>query len=284
MAIDQVDDKAIMHSGDDRKNALVVVAVVLALLAIGEIYAFSRLSTMNQSMQDSQAALRKDLTTQIGDRMTALEQSNARVVDALKQDIEETTARAGANETSLRRERAALKKFQDDQAKTADEVKQELAKKADQEQVGALSGAVTNTRQDLDATKKTVEQTRNDLGMARSELGTLIARNHDDIEYLRKLGQRDYFEFTMQRNKPIKVAGVGLILKKTNVKHHLASFVLVANDMDIQKKNRSVDEPIFFSVQGSKTFYELVLNSVQSGTVKGYISTPKGAATEVATR
>jgi hypothetical protein len=101
--------------------------------------------------------------------------------------------------------------------------------------------------------------------------------------YLRKLGQRNYYEFTLTRNKPDHVAGVGLILKKVNAKHHRFNLNLVADDMTIEKKNRTINEPIFFSVQGSKSFYELVINQVQSGQAKGYISTPKGTP-EVASR
>ena len=50
----------------------------------------------------------------------------------------------------------------------------------------ALNGDVTGVKSDLDAEK-------NNLQMARGELGTLIARNHDEIDQLRRLGERDYF-------------------------------------------------------------------------------------------
>src|SRR6267154_149615 len=50
------------------------------------------------------------------------------------------------------------------------------------------------------------DATREDLKMARSEMGTLIARNHDEIDQLRRLGERDYVEFTVAgRGKPEKV-------------------------------------------------------------------------------
>jgi hypothetical protein len=218
------------------------------------------------------------------DRISALEQSNARIIEALKGDIHQASQRAGTTETQMRRERALLKKLETEQAQQTQTVKDELARKADQEQVGALSGAVTSTRSDLDETRKSLEATQKDLGMARSEFGTLIARNHDDIEYLRKLGERNYYEFTAVKNKPVKVAGVNLVLKKTNVKQHRFNLNMIADDMEIAKKDRTANEPIFFSVQGSKTFYEMVVNQVQSGQVKGYISTPKAVAAEVASR
>jgi hypothetical protein len=112
-------------------------------------------------------------------------------------------------------------------------------------------------------------------------MGTLIARNHDDIEQLRKMGERDYFEFTVDRKSPAHVAGVGLTLKRTNVKRHRFNLDLMADDVRVEKKDRTINEPIFFYVSGSKRPYELVVNEVKSNEVKGYLSTPKGA-TEVA--
>ncbi len=285
MAIDEVEEKGVPRpEGSNDKGLLIAVFVILALLAIGEIYAFTSMSSLSRSLQDQQAAASKELATQMNGRFNALEQSNAQVIEALKGDVKQASQRAGSTQKDLRHERALLKKLQTEQSQQTQAMKDELARKADQEQVGVLSGAVTSTRSDLDETKKTLESTRNDLGMARSELGTLIARNHDDIEYLRKLGQRDYYEFTAIKDKPVKVGGVSLQLKKTNVKRHRFNLNLIADDMVIEKKDRTVNEPIFFSVQGSKTFYELVANQVQSGQVKGYISTPKGIASEVASR
>ena len=284
MAIDQVDEKnAAQPEKQDHTASFIAIFVALALLAIGEIYSLNSLGKMRQAMEAQQAATKQALTAQINDRMGALEQSNARVVEDLKDQLDQTSERAGTTQKDLHRARALVKKIQADQAKEAAEVKDELAKKADQEQLGQLNGTVVSTRQDLDATKKSLDATRQDLGMARSQFGTLIARNHDDIEYLRKLGQRNYYEFTLTKNKEAKVAGVGLTLKKTNVKHHRFNLNLLADDMVIEKKNRTVNEPMFFAVEGSKSFYELVINQVQSGQIKGYISTPK-MTSEVASR
>jgi hypothetical protein len=119
--------------------------------------------------------------------------------------------------------------------------------------------------------------------MARSELGTLIARNHDEVEALRKLGDRDYFEFTAAKGQTARVANVGLVLTKTNTKRHRFNLVLQADDMDVEKKDRTVNEPVFFYLKGQKRFYELVVNKVESKVITGYISTPKGAL-EVAAR
>jgi hypothetical protein len=149
--------------------------------------------------------------------------------------------------------------------------------------MGALNQDVSAQRTDLENTKKVLDSVRSDLGMARSEMGTLIARNHDDIEQLRKMGQRDYFEFALDRKAPVHVAGVGLTLTKTNVKRHRFNLELLTDDVQVEKKDRTINEPIFFYVEGSKRPYELVVNEVKPDQVKGYLSTPKGAR-EVASR
>jgi multidrug efflux pump subunit AcrA (membrane-fusion protein) len=230
-----------------------------------------------------QRTLTAQIDQQFSTRMATLETSNAQQLEALQKEIEAASKRSGSASAELRRAKATVEKLQAAQREQAEQMQKELALKADQQQVGALSQDVSATRTDLDSTKKTLESTRADLGMARSEFGTLIARNHDEIETLRKLGERDYFEFTLSRNMPQHIANIGLELKKTNLKRHRFNMILQADDMQIEKKDRTVNEPIFFYVGGSKRPFELVVNKVQSDQVTGYVSVPKGAV-QVASR
>lgn len=272
-------------SGQTLKFALVFV--VLAALAVGEIYTLSRIGTIRESLEAQQTAMQKTLSAQVDQQLTtkitALETSNAQQFDTLRKDLDVASKRTGSSGRELRKARAQVEQVQNEQREQAERLKQEIALKADQQQVGALSQDVTATKGDLENTKKLLDSTRSDLGMARSELGTLIARNHDDIETLRKLGDRDYFEFTLDKKVPVHVAGVGLVLKKTNLKRHRYNVVLQADDMEIEKKDRTVNEPVFFYLRGQKKFYEMVVNKVESNKVTGYVSTPKGAV-EVASR
>jgi multidrug efflux pump subunit AcrA (membrane-fusion protein) len=287
MAIDEVPGQDPLPTGSSQTGKFIAVFVVLAGLAIAQIFTLSRLSTVRQSLEGQQAAMQKNLSAQIDQqfstRMATLESSNAQQLEALQQQIEKASKTSGSARVELRRAKTIVAKLQAEQQEQADQLHAELAQKADQQQVGALSQDVSATRNDLDETKKALESTRADLGMARSEFGTLIARNHDEIETLRKLGERDYFEFTLTRNSPARVANVGLTLKKTNVKHHRFNLILVADDMQIEKKNRTINEPMFFYTQGSKRPYELVVNKVQSNQVTGYVSAPKGMV-QVASR
>jgi len=291
MAIDQVpvQEGLPVEQNPSNKDAVKFVSIflILAALAVGEFFTVSRMSTLQEQMTARQNQMREELTGQVRDqvsrRLTAIEQQNAQELDAVKTELDAASKRVGAQGGELKRARTMVAQLQNQQLAQTEQLKQQLDQKANQEQVGALSNDVSSTKSDLDTTKKNVSTLAADLGMARSEMGTLIARNHDDIEYLRKLGDRDYFEFTLTKNHPAKVAGVALTLKKTNFKRHEFSLATRVDDMEVERKDCTLNAPVYFFVNGSKKPYELVANSVGSNEVKGYLSTPKGV-TEVASR
>lgn len=289
MAIDEVNKPEPTKPSDGFSHTTKFVAIfaVLALLAIGQIFTLSKISSVRESLETQQTTFQKSLTNQVDQqfatRTAAVETANAQQIDALRKEIDDASKRSSTTGRELRKARAMVTQLQTEQRQRAEMLQAELAKKADQQAVGTLSQDVSATRTDLDSTKQLLESTRADLGMSRSELGTLIARNHDEIEVLRRMGDRDYYEFTAEKGQPVRVANLGLVLKKTNVKRHRFNIILQADDMDVEKKDRTVNEPVFFYLKGQKRFYELVVNSVDSKKVAGYISTPKGAV-EVAAR
>ena len=290
MAIDEVPEKevhVIEPEDSGSQSKFLLIFVVLAALVVGEIYSIHKIHSTRDALEAQQAQTHKQLAAEFQDQLTsrlsAIENSNAQQFDALKAELDSAAKRLGATGGELKRSRAMVAQLQSEEHKQAEQLQQQLALKADQQQVGALGQDVTAQRTDLDNTKKALDSVRSDLGMARSEMGTLIARNHDDIEQLRKMGERDYYEFTASRKAPAHVAGVGLTLTKTNVKRHQFNLALVVDDIRVEKKDRTINEPIFFYVSGSKRPYELVVNEVKSNEVKGYVSAPKGAK-EVAAR
>ena len=85
----------------------------------------------------------------------------------------------------------------------------QLATKASVDDVNKLGTDVTGVKTDLETTKS-------NLNMARGEFGTLIAKNHDEIEELRRLGERDYYEFTIaKKNEREKVGDLMVELRRT---------------------------------------------------------------------
>src|SRR5713101_1008214 len=149
------------------------------------------------------------------------------------------------------------------------------ARKQNKNATGAVDKKVTNlatsVKTELDATKSSIQ-------MARSEMGTLIARNHDEIDQLRRMGQREYFEFTIQRKAGAqKIGTIQVQLRDTNTKKNQYTINVLADDKSFEKKNRSVNEPIFFYTGGSRAALELVINKVTKSTATGYLSVPKSA-------
>jgi len=291
MAIDEVPENETYEvepaGRSSSKGMFLVIFAVLAALVVGEIYSIHKINSTREAFEAQQAQAQKQLAAQFQDqlasRLSSIENSNAQQFDALKDELDAAAKRMGATGGELKRARATVAQLESEQHKEAEQLKAELAQKADQQQVGALNQDVSAQRTDLDNTKKALDSVRSDLGMARSEMGTLIARNHDDIEQLRRLGERDYYEFTASRKTMARVGGVGLTLTKTNVKRHRFNMDLVVDDVQVEKKDRTINEPIFFYVNGSKRPYELVVNEVAANQVKGYVSAPKGAK-EVASR
>jgi hypothetical protein len=146
---------------------------------------------------------------------------------------------------------------------------EELATKATTDDVKTVDTKVTKVSTDLD-------KTNNDLSMARSELGTLIARNHDEIDVLRRMGERDYVEFTIAgKNKPQKVGNVTVELKGVNEQRNRSSFAYTVKDKRFEAKNANVNSPVFFYLSGTHLPEEIVINKIGKNSISGYLSIPR---------
>jgi desulfoferrodoxin (superoxide reductase-like protein) len=269
----------------DHTGKFIAIFVVLGLLIIGEIYFMTRLGSLRTELRASQAQLAKKLNGELSAQVQQLANANAQSLEQLRSSLDDTATQMSATEKrALARAHYAsylVRRLRKQENRNAQELRQEIAKKADQQQVGSLSQDVSSTKSDLAAAKTTMNTLASDLGMARSRLGTLIATNHNDIVALQKQGHRDYYEFELTKNHKKVVAGVGLVLKKSNTKHHIFNVDMVYNDMMVTRKDLAIDSPVFFAPRYAHQFYELVVYQLAPGWVKGYISTPKGALTQV---
>jgi hypothetical protein len=129
------------------------------------------------------------------------------------------------------------------------------------------------TKTDLEATKGKLERTVGDQGV----MSGLIARNHDDLEELKRRGERNYYEFTLQKTKtPQRVGPIQLNLTKADAKKSKYTMMVFADDRQIEKKDRTAGEPVQFYVGSSRMApYEIVVFNVGKNQVTGYLSTPK---------
>jgi hypothetical protein len=126
----------------------------------------------------------------------------------------------------------------------------------------------------LEATKARLETVKGDMGV----MSGLIATTRDDLETLKHRGDRNYYEFSLDKGKrPTPVSTVSLQLKKTDAKRGKFTLNVMADDRTIEKKDRNVNEPIQFYTGRGRMLYELVVWTVDKTKITGYLSTPKGA-------
>jgi hypothetical protein len=230
-------------------------------------------SAINQTkgIQETTAASVKQSSDAIQQRLAKEEEINQQ----LQSDLKVVTDKLNLTQTQLVSARKANKATTVEVDKKLNglesSVNTQLATKANVDDVNKLNGDVSGVRTDLDATNNSIQ-------MARSEMGTLIARNHDEIDQLRRMGQRDYYEFTVTRKSGAeRVGSIMVELKDINTKKNQYTINVLADDKSFEKKNRSVNEPIFFYTGGSKAALELVVNKVSKTTASGYLSVPKSA-------
>jgi len=123
------------------------------------------------------------------------------------------------------------------------------------------------------------EQTTADLKSARGDLGVqsgLIATNASELQALRRLGERDYFEFKLGKTlHPQRVGDITLLLKSTDPKTNKYTVDIMADDKLTQKKDKNVNEALQFYTSKAKQPYELVVTSVLKNLIVGYLATPK---------
>jgi hypothetical protein len=135
----------------------------------------------------------------------------------------------------------------------------------------------------LDAQGKAIESTREELASARTDLQGSIARTHDELVALQRKGERNYYEFDLDKSKQFHRSGpVGVSLRKANTKHQYADLELMVNDAQLSKKHVNLFEPVFFYAADEHRPVELVINAISKNHIHGYISGPKYTATELA--
>jgi cell division protein FtsB len=244
------------------------VALLAVLSVVGLGVAWSAMNHAKSVEQSTQVAL-KQQNDAISERVAKAEDENQQ----LQSDLKVVTDKLNVTQADLiaarKQSKAAAVSYSKKLNELGTNVNTQLAAKASTDDVSKLGGDVTGVKTDLDSTKNSIQ-------MARSEMGTLIARNHDEIDQLRRMGQRDYYEFTVTRKAGAqKVGTIQVELKGTDVKKNQYTINVLADDKSFEKKNRSVNEPIFFYTGGTRQAVELVINKVSKTTATGYLSVPK---------
>jgi len=266
----EFNDSPIAHTTGTPRWVGLAVAVLGGLSLLGLGVGWSALNQARTVELTTQANV-KQANDALSQRLAKSDEINQQLQSDVKVVTDKLKLTQGELIAARKQNKNATTAVDQKVTNLATSVKAELATKANADDVNRLNGDVTGVKTDLDATKNSIQ-------MARSEMGTLIARNHDEIDQLRRMGQRDYFEFTVQRKGgATKVGTIQIQLKDTNTKKNRYTINVLADDNSFEKKDRSVNEPIFFYTGGTRNALELVVNKVTKSTATGYLSIPKAA-------
>ncbi len=117
-----------------------------------------------------------------------------------------------------------------------------------------------------------MKRVKGDLG----EQSGLIATNGKELNALKALGERNYFEFRLAKQKNAqKVGDVAILLKRVDQKKNKFTIELTADDKKVEKKDKSINEPLQFYTSKARQPYEIVVNEVGKDLIVGYLATPK---------
>jgi len=263
-------------------GAFVAVFMLLALLFVSNLYTLSNLNSARLSLTGLQHDLYKRIATiqSMDDRLAAqfslVEDRHSEQMNALNKELDQAARQLGASSGQvLDRARGMVVHLQTEQQRQVDDLKKQIDQKADSEAVVLLNHDVSEAKANASTTQRTVTVLAKDLAVARSELGDLVATDRDDLGGLHQLADRNHYEFALTKDRKQIVDGIGLILKRTDLKQHRFNLDLIVNDQQIRNQNQNLGQPIIFYVGDMKRPCELVIMEVGADTVKGYISAPK---------
>jgi uncharacterized phage infection (PIP) family protein YhgE len=280
-------------------KAVIALAVGLAVALAGDGYLLVRSNHLNDDIDRAQSSAQTQISKLNEATTTLLQQEQARLdqlAQQVKQDVKGVSDSAGV---AIRRARQEAQKSGQDLSSKLAEQQQQVATELSQikdttsakfndvtTDVDGVKANVDGVKANVETVKTTVataqsdiEKTRTDLKRAMGDMGVmsgLIATNSKDLDALRALGERNYFEFdiTKQQNAK-KVGDITLTLKKSDPKRSRFTLDVLADDRHLEKKDKTINEPVQLYVSGNMQPYEIVVNQVTKDHITGYLATPK---------
>src|SRR6266446_2338019 len=268
-------------TGTPRWIAVVFIVLFLALVGLGYAgYSIqSRLDSTLSKAQDQNRLL-----------AAQLDQANSRLAD-LKGHIDVSEQKMHMTQAELANARSRAESFRKDQLAADQKLAEQLntATKESNEKINAVASEVGGAKKDIEATRSDLEATKGRLERASGDMGVmsgLIAHNRDDLEELKRRGDRNYYEFKIAKGKTAqKVGPVQVTLNKVDPKKSKYTVTVFVDDRSIEKKDKTAGEPVQFYVRGGSRMppYEFVVFEVGKNQITGYLSTPKDLSAPTAT-
>jgi predicted nucleic acid-binding Zn-ribbon protein len=264
------------NTGTPRWIAVLFGVLFVALAAMG-FFGYTSQSRMAKELANAEDQ-NKTLSAQLA-------QANSSLAD-LKGHIEVTEQKVGVTQSEVAQARSRAESIRKEQLANAQKLNSQLTEvqKNSEEKIGAVATDLGGAKKDIESTRNDLEATKGRLERAQGDMGVmsgLIARNHDDLEDLKRRGDRNYYEFTVPKSKNAQRVGpVQVSLNKVDPKKSKYTMTVFVDDRSIEKKDKTAGEPVQFYVKGSRGSapYELVVFEVGKNQITGYLSTPKDAS------
>ena len=204
-----------------------------------------------------------------------LHSTKSELKEALTSEVGLTKAEIARRSAELERaQKAADAKLQAEQSQQGQQIAAvNTAVSGVKTDVGAAKTDIAKTQTELQATNQKLERTIGDLGVQSG----LIAHTSSELDILKHKGDKNYYEFTLQKGKKQPISTVSLELKKVDAKKSRFTMNVSSDDKTIEKKDRTVGEPLQFYTGRDHLLYEVVVFSADKNSITGYLSTPKNA-------
>ena len=145
--------------------------------------------------------------------------------------------------------------------------------------VGSLVNAVDGVKSEVEENREQLRKTIGELTSVKGDLGVksgLIATNATELEALEELGRRNYYAFDITKSRQSQRVGpIDIKLKKADRRRNRYTMELLVDDKKVEKRNRTLLEPVQFYVPGARIPHEIVVNKIEKNHIVGYLSSPK---------
>ncbi len=272
----------------------ILFGAVAALLG-ASIYLFYQLSEVREEVRTQLSDTRDQIMAELAkehETSSVTNQTSKKNVEKLATEVAEARRQASLLAGDAKEEAdkhadalaAKLEQAQEQQAKQVSAVASDVSRVKDAEsqtrsQVGEVNTQVSDLKVKQSATQQQLEKTVANLTTTIGDLGVQsdrIATNGKELNALKQLGERNYYEFKLAKTKAAeKVGDVQIKLTSADPKKNKYTITLIADDKTVEKKDKSINEPVQFYLSRASQPYELVVNQINKDMIIGYVSAPK---------